>query len=219
MGLKVINLDYLPTFGLGMEKEEAYDEIYKSKGFFGRLLMKLVGRVRYFPQVTFQKEDIDEEVVRELVKHKDLLDAVERWITYTDLSLLPKLKEAKKVFEAIQTPKRRELLYRGFPSSNKGPEEKFKDIGVGDTYSYTPNKLMSFTFNRGTSEDFGDVVVSVEFDKEKDRMFHITNEIVLAYLVRDVKSYELVAEAKIPTFGESVFLPDGKPLRFTLQHK
>lgn len=211
-----INLDDPNNFGLGIEKEETYDEIYHAKGWIGRLVMKLIGRVRYFPQVSFQKEDIDEKVIAELIKHNDLLRAVERWITHTDYTLLSTLQRAKKVFEAIQKPKPRQLLYRGFPSSNKGIEEKFKELNVGESFTYVPDKMLSFSFHKGTTEDFGDVIVSVEYEKEKHRMLHITHEIVVAYLVRDIPNFKLNDSDKFPTFGESVFLPDGKPLTVTL---
>lgn len=206
----------VPWVNWALEKEESYDEIYQSKGTLGKLLMKLLGRLRYLPQVTFQKEDIDEVAVGEIMKHKDLLTAVERWITETDYSLLPKLREAKRVFEVIQPPKQRGTLYRGFPSKNTGPEEGFKTIDIGQTYSYVPTKMMSFSFNRGTSEDFGDVIVGVEFEHEQHRMLHITNEIVMAYLVRHVPNFMIREAAKFPTFGESVFLPDNRPLNLTL---
>jgi hypothetical protein len=178
--------------------------------------MLLAGRARYFPQVTFQKEDIDEHAVREMIKHAELLAAVERWIVHTDYAILPKLREAKKVFEKIQQPKSRGKLFRGFPSSNKGPEAAFATVDVGQKAAYVPERMLSFTFNRGTSEDFGDIIVSVDFAREHARMFHITNEIVIAYLVRDAKNFELHESAKFPTFGESVFLPDGKELEMTL---
>jgi hypothetical protein len=211
--------NYFKTHSRGnisLEKEVAYDETYQSKGTFGKMLMWLAGRAKYFPQVTFQKEDIDEHAVREMIKHSELLGAVERWITHTDPAMVPQLREAKRVFEAIQTPKPRNMLYRGFPSSNRGPEEGFKTLSIGEKFSYIPEKPLSFTFNQGTSEDFGDLIVGVKYAHEESRMFHITNEIVIAYLVRHMKDFELHDTADFPTFGESVFLPDGKPLEMTL---
>ncbi|BAW19101.1 hypothetical protein [Ralstonia phage RP31] len=210
MGLKVLSLDGQP--GLGLEQEEVYD-------WTKQLWDKLEDRVWSHPQVTFQKEDVDERIVRELIQHKELLEAVERWITVTDYSLLPKLREAKRVFEAIQPPPVRETLYRGFSPKDRNHDEAIKALEVGETYSYTPNSMMSFSFHKGTVKDFGDTIVSVPYADVRDRMFHITNEIVMAYMVRDIKDFNLNSETKFPTFGESVFLPDGRAITLTMVSK
>lgn len=229
MGLKVLEIvGYNPTSSLkvALEKEETYQDIYNSKSTFGKLLMKLISRIRYDPQVTFQKEDVDEEVIYKLLKHIDLLDVVEKWMYSADSNLLSQLLQAKKEFEKIQTPPNRKKLYRGFSLKNSGQQhlglnskEDLKNLKIGDTWSFTPDKPISFTFHQATAEDFGDVIVGIDFYKEKNRMFHITNEIVVAFLAREAKDFYISDKIKIPTYGESIFLPDLKPLQVTLISK
>lgn len=220
MGLKVLQL--------GLEREGTWDDHKKSKGLFGRFLLKiaevLISKLAYIPHHYFEKEDVDEDVVREMMKHPELLDAVMKWIEEIDYSQLPKLREAKKVFEAIQKPRTRELLYRGFKMANGQQQlglskEGLATLSPGDEFKFVPTNLMSFTFQKAVTTPYGNVVVSVNYAKEKNRMFHITNEIMMACFMHVDKLTEFEDSYRVFSYAESVFLPDSKPLTFTLLQK
>lgn len=208
--LKILSLDQ--PLSVGLEEEQEYD-------WTEGLLHKLEDRAWMHPQVTFQQEDIDQRVVRELIPNKDLLEAIEAWITRTDYSLQPKLIEAKRVFESIQTPPCRGVLYRGFSANGKDIEDIIADVRPGDTFEFTPRQMLSFSFHQGTVKDFGDTIISIDYQENKDRCLHITNEVVMAYMIRDIPNYTPSRSVRFPTFGESVFLPDGGALTCTLISK
>lgn len=228
--------------GPALEKEATFDEVYKQSGLGKKVLMRFVSLFGYKPDLAFQKEDVDLNVVAKLLKRKDLLADVESWISDTDYSLLPKLEEAKRVFSPI-TQAKAKTLYRGFnvtgTASSKQPEisqqrtgvDDIDAVEVGSTYQHTPDKPMSFSWHAPTADAYGDIVVSVDFNKNKNRMLHITHEMALAmFLMDDLKDGEVFDPANYPkekfpddfyffTYAEAVYIPDGKPLEFTLVKK
>lgn len=229
----MINLDD-PSgqFGLGLEKEATFKEMVKNASFFGKIgwgaVRFLVKRIGYMPEVYFEKEDVDEDVVKKLLKHPELLRAVQKWIEDTDYKLVPELKKAKKVFEAIHRPKKRgNILYRGFRmdigQQTHGLGEKLKEMKEGDKFTDTPEKLTSFSSYKETTHTFGNVIVSIDYGKEDHRLFHITNEIMVAYMMLDEAGDDIDAvfpkTGKVFGYFESVLIPDGKPLEMTLVAK
>ena len=223
-----VALEDLVLEELSLEKEATFDEVYKKSSWMKKIGFKLVSLFGYMPDLAFQKEDVDMAVVEKMLQHQDLLQVVSNWISDTDYSLLPKLQEAKKVFEAIQKPKSHPILYRGFKinpgQQNSGIAERYKQMKPGDKWDNTPENPMSFSWHQGTCRAYGDIIVSVNYARMASRCLHITNEMIAAMFHLDMEGnldpeYEMKAEAYIFTYAESVFLPDGKPIQFTLVSK
>lgn len=222
----------LPSFPfaleeLSLEKQATFDEVYKESGWKKKIGMKLVALFGYTPDLAFQKEDVDMAVVEKMLQHKELLQVVSDWISDTNYDLLPKLREAKRVFESIQRPKGHPILYRGFKinvgQQNSGIADRYKKMQVGNKWQYMPDKPMSFSWHQGTTRAYGNIIVSAPGGLMK-RCLNITNEMVAALFHLDFDgnidpNYEMKAEAYIFTYAESVFLPDGKPIEFTLVDK
>lgn len=213
---------------VALEKEATLDEVYRNSGWMKKISFKLVSLFGYMPDLAFQKEDVDMKAVEQMLRHKDLLHAVSEWIADTDYKLLPKLHEAKKVFEAIKKPKGHPILYRGFKinpgQQNTGIAERYKQMKPGEKWPFTPENPMSFSWHQGTCRAYGDIIVSANYGALANRCLHITNEMVAAMFHLDFNgdidpNYEMKAEAYIFTYAESVFLPDGKPIEFTLVSK
>jgi hypothetical protein len=231
MGLKILSLDEGST-GLGLEKEDSFNNFVNSKTLFGRFKWRaikfLVERIGFMPYMYFEREDINEAVVKKLLKHPEHLTAVLKWVEEIDHSVLPLLQEAKVLFEKIQKPKKRDSkLYRAFKivgdQHTLGLDKKaLAELHPGDTIEYTVNKPLSFSSYKEVTKAYGNVAVSVDYAKEDKRMFHITNEILIAaFMVADEATeidQSFISE-RIFSYFESVFLPDGEPMTFTLLHK
>lgn len=232
--MKVLDLyDPLGQSGLslGLEKEGTFEDLLKQKTFFGRIGLRfvkhLVGRVGYAPEVYFEKEDVDRDAVHALLAYPDLLEAVAKWIENNDYSQLPKLREAKKTFDRIHHPKKRgNQLFRGFDldtgQQHHGLKDKINDLKPGQKFQDVPQKLTSFSSYSETTKTYGKIMVSIDYAKEDKRLFHITNEVMVAYFMNEdgAKNFnEWFTGERIFSYFESVFLPDGKPLEFTLVHK
>jgi hypothetical protein len=224
--LEALVLEELPQVAL--EKEATLDEVYKKSGWMKKIGFKLVSLFGYMPDLAFQKEDVDMAAVEKMLQHKELLNVVSEWISDTNYELVPKLHEAKKVFEAIKRPQAHPILYRGFKinpgQQNSGIAERYKEMKPGDKWQFTPDKPMSFSWHQGTTRAYGDIIVSANYGALQRRCLHITNEMVAALFHLDFEgnldpAYEMKAEAYIFTYAESVFLPDGKPIEFTLVSK
>lgn len=209
-------------FQLSLEKEATYDEVYKSSGWKKKLIFRLVNLFGFIPDLAFQKTDVDMKIVEKILRHKDLLKAVEEWIEDCNYQLLPQLQEAKKVFEAIQKPPVHSLLYRGFKidtgQQNSLVDQHYKKMQVGARWEYTPDKPMSFSWHKGNTGSFGNIIVSAEGAKLTNRCLHLTHEVVMALLQME-GDWTPEDELYIFTEAESVFLPDGKPIEFTLVKK
>lgn len=235
MGLKILKIDgYNPTNSLrvALEKEDSFSNDIKSKSFVERFTQKAL---RYLikklgaavPVMYFEYEDIDPKVVQQLLAHPELLEAVIKWIEEIDYSVLPKLVEAKKVFERIQRPKRRDSkLYRSFDLNSGqqtlGLDKENKNVKVGERFNFLPDRPLSFSAHHATTSTYGKNIVSIDYSKEDKRIFHITNEIFVAAIMHAEK-FDKVEDAfvngKMYSYFESVFLPDGKSLEFTLMSK
>lgn len=223
MTTKPVYIDWANGNSISLEKEANFNEVYKEAEWKKKILMRLVKLFGYTPQLAFQKEDVDMKIVEKMLRYKELLQAVDQWVSDTDYSLLDKLREAKKVFEAIQRPPNHPLLYRGFKinpgQQNAGIEERYKKAKPGDKWSYTPEKPMSFSWDKGTTYSYGNIIVSVEFTKLASRCLHITHELVYAMYKMDDENWDAADKFYMFTYAESVFLPDGKPIEFTLVTK
>lgn len=212
----------LPT-QLNLEKEASFDEVYKESKWKKKILMRLIKLFGYTPQLAFQKEDVNLEIVDEMLKHPELLKAVDQWISETDYGLLDKLKEAKEVFEKIQPPANHQALYRGFTinvgQQNSGLTEHYKKSQPGFKWSYVPEKPMSFSWHKGTTTVYGNIIVSAGYQKIASRCLHITHEMIMAMFKMDDENWDPEENFYMFTYAESVFLPDGKPIEFTLVSK
>jgi hypothetical protein len=228
----MIDLDDEQSFGLGLEREDTFNNFLKEKSLYRRFLWRglefLVNRIGYMPYAYFEREDVDEEIVQKLLKHERHLNAICKWIEDIDQEQLPMLREAKKLFEAIQKPKKRDnRLYRGlnlsFYEKLQGAEKSLYSMRIGETFAATPDKAMSFSSFSDVSKAYGNVIVTVNYDRESKRMLHITNEVMVAMNMSDPEAPQTIDEVFAPgrrfSYFESVFLPDGKPLEFTLLKK
>lgn len=230
MGLKVLSLEN--DLVAALEKETTFNEHIKTESFVTRVVHKslrfLIKKIGFMPPaVFFEKEDIDYKVVHKLLEHPELLDAILTWIEDIDYSVLPQLKEAKQVFEKIQKPRQRDAkLYRAFNINSGqqalGLEKNNKGVKPGEKFTFLVDKPMSFSSYHDVSKVYGDVVVTVNYSKEDKRMLHITNEIFAATIMHSAKMREVddvFIDGKMYSYFESVFLPDGKSLEFTLMNK
>lgn len=229
MGLKVLSLEN--DLVAALEKEDTFDNMVKSKGIMGKIFWRsvkfLVGRIGFMPTMYFEREDLDDKVVYALLKHPKLLASVVKWIEEVDYSVVPDLREAKKVFERIQKPKKRDSkLYRAF--NIKGDQQSLglgnenKDVKPGEKFTWLVDKPLSFSSYDHVTQVYGKVRVTVDYAKEDKRMFHITNEILMAAIMSEEGATDIDASfqsERMFCYFESIFLPDGKSLEFTLQNK
>lgn len=232
MSLKVLSLDADPAWIAALEKEDTFENDIKTKSFKERLIQKalrfLVKKLGAAPPAAFfEYSDIDPKVVQQLLDHPKHLDAVLRWIESIDYSVLPQLRDAKKVFERVQKPKQRDSkLYRAFDihsgQQNLGLDRDNKNVKPGEKFTYLVDKPMSFSSYHEVSKVYGKVMVTVDYSREDKRMFHITNEIFIACIMHAEKLDEVedaFINGRMYSYFESVFLPDGKSLEFTLVAK
>jgi hypothetical protein len=213
---------------LALEKEATFDDVYKNSSWKKKIIFKLIGLFGYLPDLAFQKEDVDMKVVEQMLKYPKLLRAVENWISDTDYKLLPQLQEAKRVFESIQRPKQHPILYRGFKintgQQNSGIAQRYKKMQPGEKWNFTPDQPMSFSWHQGTTRAYGNIIVSANGNLAK-RCLNITNEVIAAMLHIDLvddkvdEDFQMNEQMHYFTYAESVFLPDGKPIEFTLVAK
>ena len=217
-------LNNIPSFPfqISFEKEANFAEVYKAANWKKKILLRFVQLFGYSPQLSFQKEDVDMKIVEKMLKHKDLLTAVDKWIWETDYKLLEQLQVAKKVFGTIQKPPTHQYLYRGFSidsgQQNTGIDEKYKKIKIGDKWSYTPDNPMSFSWHKGTTSAYGNIIVSADYTAISKRCLHITHEMIYALFAMD-GNWNPTDDFYISTYAESVLLPDGKPIEITLVSK
>lgn len=249
--MKILDLENPQNFGLGLERETKFEEFIKTKTFIARWLWRsaefLVNKIGYMPYVFFEKEDLDQKAIEKLQQHPELLDVIYQWIENNDKSLLDDLKKAKKVFEHIQQPKRRDkFLYRGFGISSGQivhglDRPTLFDMDIGDKFEDTPNKPVSFSAYEEVAKAYGNIIVTVDYASVNKRMLHITNEVLIATAMMVDRRNGLDEKAINQAYGinghyfsaiglsasqgryfsyfESVFLPDDKPLEFTLFKK
>lgn len=246
--MKIIDLGNTANFGLGLERETKFEEFVKTKTFIARWLWRsaefLVNKLGYMPYVFFEKEDLDRKVIDQLLQHPELLDVIYQWVENNDKSLIDDLKQAKKVFERIQQPKRRDkLLYRGFSISSGQmvhglDRPKLFDMDIGEEFVDTPRKPVSFSAYEEVAKAYGNIIVTVDYAAEYKRMLHITNEVLIATAMmvdrRNGLPENMIEQAygingnyfatsgltgRFFSYFESIFLPDGKPLEFTVRVK
>lgn len=227
-----VNRSALPQFpftdtpsleSLSLEKEATYAEVYKNSPWKNKILLQFVKLFGYLPDLAFQKEDVDWKVVDKLLKHPELLKVTQEWVTDTKHDLLPQLKEAKRVFESIQRPTVHPQYFRGFTinpaQQTNGLDKKYKKMALGEKWQNTPTKPVSFSWHKGTTKAYGNIIVSVDGAKNARRMLHITHEVIAATWKMDDAEFSPSDDFHLFTYAESVFLPDEKPLEFTLVSK
>lgn len=198
----------------------------RNDGLGKRILIRLLGMVAYIPKLTFEKSDVDMAVVEKMKKYPELLKVIDTWIFEPDQALLPKLKEAQRVFSPMQKPITGKL-YRGFSATSMDQDT----MGVtgknffggakimvkpGDKRSYVARRALSFTFHRGTASTFGGAVISIDSARYRSRLLNISLE--MCYAIFDIES--TVDHSKIPyytTYGESILLPSDQPIEFTVE--
>lgn len=233
MAMNIIDLDS-PHFGLGLERETSFDSFVKNKTFFQRFLWRtaefLINRIGYMPYVFFEKDDVDERVVQKMLEHPELLTAVAEWIENADHKQIDNLRKAKNIFEKFQKPvKRDSVLYRGFKVSSGQQthgldRRELYQMAIGESFEDTPKKAVSFSAYQEITKAYGNVILTVDWNKEQKRMFHISNEVMVAMGMcmdgeTDIGRQLDKSNGRLFSYFESVFLPDGKPLEFTLLKK
>lgn len=192
-----------------------------------RVLIAALGMVAYLPELTYEEEDVDFEIVEEMLRHPELLEAIDEWIFEPRQELLPELKKAKRTFAPWQKKIRYNKLYRGFnPKSLEqdtmglqrkgwfGP--KPADFKVGDKFSYVTERILSFTHHEGTASVFGGVVVSIDPRKYQTDLFEIDLNVCHAIAMADGK----YSQRKLPfytTYGELILFPGKRPIEFKVE--
>lgn len=186
--------------------------------FFRKLIIRAAGLFGTVPEMTFDRDDVDMDIVAKLQKHPLLLKAIDDWIWWPDYGLTPRLKEAQKVFSAIQKPKLYPKLYRGFKIGEEDQDgmglQKEHRIKLGDVFNYNTANPMSFTHFKGTASLFGTIVISVNTTQHAKYLLDLTPEVIYSlFHLNGVVN-------KAPywfTYGEVIILPSNKPLRCTVE--
>ena len=232
--MKFLNLNNPIGFGLGLEEvtEPAFAEFAQTQTVLTRHMWRaakfLMEKLGYMPYVFFKQGELDIAAVEGMLEHPELLSVVHDWIENNNKGHLDKLIEAKKVFEKIQQPpKHSDVLYRGFQTSSGQQthgldRQALYDMSVGDSFTDTPGRAVSFSSNKEVARAYGNIVVTVDYAKEQQRMFHITNEVLVATFM-NADGHDQVEDTlkneKLFSYFESIFLPDENPLEFTLLEK
>ena len=232
--MKFLNLNNPHSFGLGLEEvtEPAFAEFTQTKTVLTRHMWRaakfLMKKLGYMPYVFFKQGELDVAVVEEMLKHPELLVVVHDWVENNNKSQLPSLIEAKKVFEKIQKPPQHsDVLYRGFQTSSGQQTHGLDraaifDMSVGEKFEDTPGRAVSFSSNKEVARAYGNIIVTVNYAEEQKRMFHITNEVLVAAFMNadgNTEVEDTLKNEKLFSYFESIFLPDGKPLEFALLEK
>jgi hypothetical protein len=232
--MKLLDLDNRTGFGLGLEEltEPAFAEFAQADTVLTRHMWRaakfLSDKLGYMPYVFFQQGSLNTDVVEGLLEHPKLLNTIHDWIENNNKGLLPELIEAKKVFEGIQKPpKCSNVLYRGFQTSSGQQTHGLDrmaifDMLVGEKFSDTPARAVSFSSDKEVAHAYGNIIVTTSYAKEQSRMLHITNEVLLATFMNADGLTEMddkLRNVRMFSYFESIFLPDGNPLEFTLLEK
>lgn len=232
--MKLLNLNHPNGFGLGLEEvtEPAFAEFAQTQTVLSRHMWRsakfLMEKLGYVPYVFFKQDELDIPAIEKMLKHPELLKVVHDWIENNNKNQLPSLIEAKKVFEKIQQPpKHSDVLYRGFQTSSGQQthgldRQALHDMNVGDTFTDTPGRAVSFSSNKEVARSYGNIIVTVNYAEEQKRMFHITNEVLVAAFMNadgDTEVKDTLKDEKLFSYFESIFLPDEKPLEFMLHEK
>lgn len=219
----------LENYYISLEKEMSLTDRLKNQEFKVRFLTKAANVFGFTPQFTFEDEDVDDAVVRTLLKNKKYLVIIDEWILDSSYELLPELIKAKEVLNSITKPKKHTKYFRGFnidenqQTFDLATKKWFgtrlrKDIKVGGKLEFTPTAPVSFTHFQPYAKFFGKVIISVDGLKYHNRFLHITNELVIALKELDDKDFRTKAWVNYHVSeAESLFLPDGKPLEFTIE--
>lgn len=107
-------------------------------------------------------KDLDQRVVREYLKHSDLITALDEYILFADRQLIPKLVSLVHVQKTVQPGLKVDKLYRGF--GNWGPQEDLgaKSMAVGDSGTFrSTDKVVSTSTSLEIAKAFGPSVVEI----------------------------------------------------------
>lgn len=196
----------------------------RGDGLGKRLLIRALGLIAYIPELTFDKEDVDMKIVERMLRYPELLTAIDDWITVPDQDLLPKLREAMRVFGPMQKKTNHGKLYRGFNPKSVDQDTmglqrrgwlgpKPAEFRVGDKFSYVTQRALSFTHHQGTASVFGGVVISIDQNRYRGQLLEIGPELCYAIMAADT-NYDESHPPYYVTYGELVLLPNNRPVEF-----
>lgn len=209
-------------------EEMSLDERLKDSSFLKKISLKLLSKLGVMPKLTFDETDIDLEIVEKLLKHKKALQFIDEWIWEPYQEFSSDFDKYKNLINSITNAPHVPYYYRGFDIKGEqnymglGEIKKFlfikyqskKDFKVGDTFTITTDKLTSFTYFEPTANDFGKIVIKVKGRELYSRALHITPNVI--YALQKMSGYEKSKTGFFSHYGESVFVPDGKPITFQI---
>lgn len=203
-----------------------------------KVLLMLLGGFGYMPKMSFDLEDVDRKRVDKMMRHTKHLKTIADWINVPSQELLPALLEAKRALEPLQKKVNYGKIFRGFSPKNADQEHmglsragwfgpKPSDFRVGDKFSYVGKRALSFTHFENVAPTFGNVIVSIDYQKNKHRLFSIDYDILTAVeLMDDPDLYASKTDESnrwklkhFMTYGELIYLPDGKPLEYRVESR
>lgn len=211
---------------IAMEREMDFDDRIGGKPLGHHTLIKFLGLFAQLPKLSFDEEDVNRSVVKQLLKYPKELKTLEAWIIETDYDLLDDMRKAMRVLMPICRPPRYAKYYRGI-GMHEGQQthglvedhwfhggRKKEHVEVGMTFQDEPKFPTSFTYHQPTADLYGKMVLSIDGNRNHNRLLHITKELDVALLELDPSDHPLGFFA---SYGESIYLPDGQPLEFTIE--
>lgn len=222
--MNILTIDQ--KYNVGNEEIMAFGDRLKSEPFLLRAAIRILGGMFFtLPAITYDWSDVNKDKLKKLQANEKEIKIIDDWILNTDYALLEEFKAMRaglmKHIAMPSTPR----LYRGFSVGSEQQKngmsfgrkwygKQFTNHQVGDEIEFAPENLMSFTTNEPTAKQFGTVVVSVDTKELVDRCLYINTDLLTAvYSLQD--NYE--QKKWFSTYDEVVFIPDGKPLKFTIE--
>lgn len=143
-------------------------------------------------------DDLDEDILTELRKHKTLLKCIADWYTFPDRKLLPFLIEMSKIVNDLYRFNETVTLYRGFNLLNaelfnqnilEHSVDEFvaKKYRKGDKVKYSGKYPVSFSTNPNVPKRYGDIIVSTVVDLPETKSLVLTEEII--FLIKELNLY------------------------------
>lgn len=191
-----------------------------------KFLLKLVGLMGNVPKMTYDREDWNPKIVERLMKYPDLLKTVADWIAEPDQKHIGNLIKAFKTFAPIQPRYNIKKLYRGFNLTGSGQQalglktkgffrKKPANFVVGGKMEYVTDKAVSFTEYEVTATAFGNAIVSIDYNKYRNRLLNIDPNLIIAVSRLDDPTWEPQDHGYY--YAEHVLLPSPEPIEFTIE--
>jgi hypothetical protein len=210
--------------------EEVMLRTERRDGLGRRILIRALGLVAYIPELTYDLADVDRRVVDRMIRHSDLLKAIDQWILLPDQELVPILREAARIFTPMQRKHNFKKIYRGFDPRSVDQDTmglqrrgwfgpKPAEFRVGDKFSYVTERALSFTHHEGTASVFGGVVVSIDPQRHAGHLLNIDFDLSHAISLADDSDYEKRQIPYYTTYGEFILLPNKRPVDFRVESK